>query len=369
MENFYEKEKNNLFVYNLKRFFTNIFNKSKMLEEKNSSSIMQKLRYFDETGEEFVLSTDDVVLELNNYDKEITSEKDLVLIYASNVAPFGNKILTPREINEKDEYELSLTNGMQYTVELSTNFHNSIHFCMNSYFSNETCRYAVCIPLNKFKGKIYGGTECDLFTIGSVNLDKNVYILCPEKEVKDIKKSNGKVKVIGFKGDNACSYINKFINLGLDFKYKEPGIDDKEWRKDNQDKEFIYKVFEKNKWYIGDYKNTVLIDDENRKESIEKIVKTILLIKERNLIEIEGEDTIRNLLIETFECGNVKNSYSFLIDYSLDKKFNTAFNYIVKKMTGVKFANIEKWKKKYSFFVQQDLKLLLCERTISSLED
>ena len=365
METYYEPEKTNTFVYNMKRFFANLFKKSKLLEANNSSSIMQKLRLWDETGEDFVLNTDDIIMEINNYDKSLESEKDLILVYASGIAPTDNKILTPHDLGEKYYGEVKFQYE-RYGICLSKDFHDSIHFCMNSYFSSGKCKYAVCIPLKQFNGKIYGGTECDLFTDGAVTLDKHAYVLCPEKEVEELRSKNNKAKVIGFKGNNACIYINKFINLGLGYKYKEPDVDEKEWRKDTQDKEFIYKVFEDNNWFIGNFEDTILRTEENRKECTEKIIQTMLLIQENKLIK-EDEKTVRKILTNVFECGNKNAGYSFLIDYSLDKGFNTTFNNAVKKQTGVRLQGIQKWKKTYSIETQQDLKLLLCERTMDEL--
>ena len=365
MEIFYEQEKNNVFMYNLKRFFANLFKKSILLEANNSSSIMQKLRLWDETGEDFILNTDDIIMEINNYDKTLESEKDLILVYATNIAPTDNKILTPSDLSEKYYGEVKFQYE-RYGISLSKEFHNSIHFCMNSYFSSEKCKYAVCIPLKHFNGKIYGGTECDLFTDGAVTLDKNAYVLCPEKEVNTLRSKNNKAKVVGFKGNNACIYINKFINLGLGYKYKEPDVNEKEWRRDTQDKEFIYKVFENNKWFIGNFEDTPLLIEENRKECTEKIIQTMLLIKDNNLIK-EDEKTVRKILTNLFECGNKNVGYSFLIDYSLNRDFNTSFNNAVKKQTGVRLQGIQKWKKTYSIDTQQDLKQLLCERTMDEL--
>jgi len=368
MENFYESEKNNAFVYNLKRFFANMFKKSKLLEANNSSSIMQKLRLWDETGEDFILNTDDITLELNNYDKELTSEKDLILVVATNIAPKSNKILTPCDLEEKYYGEVKFDKHEKFGIELSKTFHDTIHFCINSYFSNEACKYAICIPLKEFKGDIFGGKECDLFAVGSVSLDKHAYVLCPEKEVKELRTKNKKTKIIGFKGNNACIYINKFINLGLGFKYKEPDIEEKEWRKDTQDKEFIYRVFEKRDWFIGDYQDTPMILEENRKACTEKIIQTLRVIKDNLLLQELKEDKIRKVLMDTFECGNKEESYSFLIDYSLEKDFNSKFNASVKRQTGVSLKDVQKWKKDYPIDVQQDLKQLLCEKTIADLK-
>ncbi len=77
--------------------------------------------------------------------------------------------------------------------------------------------------------KIYGSVRAeDFFIRGSAILNKNTFILCPDKEAEEIAAKNPKCNIIPYKADNVMEYVNSFIGyLGyIDKTIEAHGIKD-----------------------------------------------------------------------------------------------------------------------------------------------
>lgn len=156
-------------------------------------------------GKPFILTEEMLNAGIKNVDKPIKSIEDLVMVHVTNFFPSG-AIKTPYETELMDytPYECVI-DGEEKKFRIPNRiYRNTAHFCLNgkvkshAYGSWDGVKYAILMPLAKNKDKIVAGTECDLFSFGSVPITDNAYILCPKDEMNTMRNANPGAHIIGF---------------------------------------------------------------------------------------------------------------------------------------------------------------------------
>lgn len=180
-------------------------------------------------GKPFILTEEMLNAGIKNIDKPIKSIEDLVMVHKTNFFPYG-AVKTPYEtgLSSQRTYECVIDGKEKNFCIPYRVYRNTAHFCLNgaveshAYGSWDGVKYAILMPLAKNKDKIVAGTECDLFSFGSVPITDNAYILCPKDEMNTMRNANPSAHIIGFEGDFVDPYVNVFLSNILNYKYKMP---------------------------------------------------------------------------------------------------------------------------------------------------
>lgn len=276
---------------------------------------------------------------------KIETAKDLALVHKTKYMPNG-KIRCQRDIPEArtdskiriidDEYDASIKHERN-TVHFTVNGEVSDHMMGN--FSES--KYQIIIPAEKIEEKdFFGGSLVDFWARGTVKLPEGTIILCPEKEMEEVKKANPGCIIYGYEGKSADGYGNLLLSkLG----YKVEKIGNQEWinsKQDSIDAESILfekddKKFERATHFLStDYK------EEYVYEQIHKFNEMIRIIKEEDLIKKYGKEKIYGLVIgngkTVFSC--IKDLAEKFPDFNLHRFFEVFFDEL-NQYTGIEFDN------------------------------
>ena len=167
-----------------------------------------------DNGKKLVLTDEDKEGILNREGQQFTSFDDFVLVHKTNYAPINNTIETAYSAYQRgtELKERNVTvNGQEYKYPQPLG-RETIHFSVNGPVSNhltgndwDSMPYAIIIPFNKIdKERIGQALSVDTFINGSVELDGDCYILCPEEDVEKILSTNSNLK-----SENIIPYRNK----------------------------------------------------------------------------------------------------------------------------------------------------------------
>ena len=274
---------------------------------------------------------------------KIETAKDLALVHKTKYMPNG-KIRCQRDIPEArtdskiriidDEYDASIKHERN-TVHFTVNGEVSDHMMGN--FSES--KYQIIIPAEKIEEKdFFGGSLVDFWARGTVKLPEGTIILCPEKEMEEVKKANPGCIIYGYEGKSADGYGNLLLSkLG----YKVEKIGNQEWinsKQDSIDAESI--LFEKDdkKFVRATHFLSTDYKEEYVYEQIHKFNEMIRIIKEEDLIKKYGIEKIYNLVKGNgiIAFGNIKEFANKFSDFNLHRFYEVFFNEL-NQYTGIEF--------------------------------
>lgn len=282
-----------------------------------------------QSGQVFILTPEDIKFGVSN-GKEIKSIDDLVMVHKTNYFPEG-AIKTPFDTKKSAQSYVSFDiNGevKEYPITFK-NFRDTIHFCLNgsvdshAYGDWDESKYAIFMPLAQNKDKIVAGTECDLFTKGSVPLNDTAYILCPKDEIAKTKNRNPQVNVVGYEGESVSAYVNVFLAQVLGYKFKEPTENSRCWNSGfGKDAELAVSIIKNNGWTYTDHNGSIWSKEELRLQKIDLLVQVINIINsEKFLYSEENVKNIYDVVYGRLDTHDLFQGYSFGQDLSEDSTF------------------------------------------------
>lgn len=256
------------------------------------NDIIQRYNEAIQKGIPFVLTEEDIKLGINNDGKEIKSIEDLLMVHVTDYLPKG-AIKPPIETGKLINFEATFkVNGQDKTFSIPVkNYRNTTHYCLNGiveshmYGNWDVKKYAILMPLDKNKDKIVGGTECDLFSEGSVSINDTAFILCPQNEMDKMKELNPEAHIVGYSGNNVSPYVNMFLSNVLGYKYKEPTNDSRYWEPNTKDQLLVTNIINENGWIYCVHKEGSKWNHEERsKIYTEELFNTIRLVKDEKIL-------------------------------------------------------------------------------------
>lgn len=294
-------------------------------------------------GRQFVLTEEMLDVGIKRIDKTIQSIDDLVMVHKTSYfpnkaikTPFDTKKFAMKTINCKIDGE---DREYKYPVR---NYRNTVHFCLNAgvkshmYSGWDDTKYAILMPLSKNKDKIVGGTECDLFSLGSVPITDNAYILCPKEEIDKMKEANPTAHVIGYEGDSISQYVNIFLSNILGYKYKVPTLNSRRW--DNGrgiDAENVWKLMNDNGWELTDHNGSKWDINDHIQQSIDLLDGWLkIVIHEKLLYSSSNIDEVKRMIIRRFANIDLITGYGFARSFEKDEEFEIICDRVMKE-TGI----------------------------------
>lgn len=294
-------------------------------------------------GRQFVLTEEMLNVGIKQIDKTIQSIDDLVMVHKTSYfpnkaikTPFDTKKFAMKTINCKIDGE---DREYKYPVR---NYRNTVHFCLNAgvkshmYSGWDDTKYAILMPLSKNKDKIVGGTECDLFSLGSVPITDNAYILCPKEEIDKMKEANPTAHVIGYEGDSISQYVNIFLSNILGYKYKVPTLNSRRW--DNGrgiDAENVWKLMNDNGWELTDHNGSKWDINDHIQQSIDLLDGWLkIVIHEKLLYSSSNIDEVKRMIIRRFANIDLITGYGFARSFEKDEEFEIICDRVMKE-TGI----------------------------------
>lgn len=294
-------------------------------------------------GRQFVLTEEMLNVGIKQIDKTIQSIDDLVMVHKTSYfpnkaikTPFDTKKFAMKTINCKIDGE-----DREYKYPIRS-YRNTVHFCLNggveshAYGRWDDIKYAILMPLSKNKDKIVGGTECDLFSLGSVPITDNAYILCPKEEIDKMKEANPTAHVIGYEGDSISQYVNIFLSNILGYKYKVPTLNSRRW--DNGrgiDAENVWKLMNDNGWELTDHNGSKWDINDHIQQSIDLLDGWLkIVIHEKLLYSSSNIDEVKRMIIRRFANIDLITSYGFARSFEKDEEFEIICDRVMKE-TGI----------------------------------
>lgn len=294
-------------------------------------------------GRQFVLTEEMLNVGIKQIDKTIQSIDDLVMVHKTSYfpnkaikTPFDTKKFAMKTINCKIDGE---DKEYKYPVR---DYRNTVHFCLNagvkSHMNGEwdDTKYAILMPLSKNKDKIVGGTECDLFSLGSVPITDTAYILCPKDEIDKMKETNPTAHVIGYEGDSVSKYVNVFLSNVLGYKYKVPTLNSRRW--DNGrgiDAENVWKLMNDNGWELTDHNGSKWDINDHIQQSIDLLDGWLkIVIHEKLLYSSSNIDEVKRMIIRRFANIDLFTGYGFACSFEKDEEFEIICDRVMKE-TGI----------------------------------
>lgn len=294
-------------------------------------------------GRQFVLTEEMLNVGIKQIDKTIQSIDDLVMVHKTSYfpnkaikTPFDTKKFTMKTINCKIDGE-----DREYKYPIRS-YRNTVHFCLNggveshAYGRWDDIKYAILMPLSKNKDKIVGGTECDLFSLGSVPITDNAYILCPKEEIDKMKEANPTAHVIGYEGDSISQYVNIFLSNILGYKYKVPTLNSRRW--DNGrgiDAENVWKLMNDNGWELTDHNGSKWDINDHIQQSIDLLDGWLkIVIHEKLLYSSSNIDEVKRMIIRRFANIDLITGYGFARSFEKDEEFEIICDRVMKE-TGI----------------------------------
>lgn len=267
-------------------------------------------------GETFILTEEDVEnFEVDNTGKEIKTIDDLIMVHKTSFFPEG-AIKTPFD-TKRSMYRIMRAKidgeEKEYRIPV-VSYRKSVHFCLNgsvkshSYGNWDSMKYAILMPLAKNKDKIVGGRECDLFTQGSVSINSDAYILCPESEVSRMKEANPTANVIGYEGKSVSPYVNMFLSQVLGYKYKVPTQESREWDSGRGiDYETVESIIKENGWEYIDHNGSKWDFEDRTRQKNDMLINYLKIISnEKMLYKEENISEVRKLIIDGLHIGGLQ---------------------------------------------------------------
>ncbi len=294
-------------------------------------------------GRQFVLTEEMLNVGIKQIDKTIQSIDDLVMVHKTSYfpnkaikTPFDTKKFAMKTINCKIDGE-----DREYKYPIRS-YRNTVHFCLNggveshAYGRWDDIKYAILMPLSKNKDKIVGGTECDLFSLGSVPITDNAYILCPKEEIDKMKEANPTAHVIGYEGDSISQYVNIFLSNILGYKYKVPTLNSRRW--DNGrgiDAENVWKLMNDNGWELTDHNGSKWDINDHIQQSIDLLDGWLkIVIHEKLLYSSSNIDEVKRMIIRRFANIDLITGYGFARSFEKDEEFEIICDRVMKE-TGI----------------------------------
>ena len=294
-------------------------------------------------GRQFVLTEEMLNVGIKQIDKTIQSIDDLVMVHKTSYfpnkaikTPFDTKKFAMKTINCKIDGE-----DREYKYPIRS-YRNTVHFCLNggveshAYGRWDDIKYAILMPLSKNKDKIVGGTECDLFSLGSVPITDNAYILCPKEEIDKMKEANPTAHVIGYEGDSISQYVNIFLSNILGYKYKVPTLNSRHW--DNGrgiDAENVWKLMNDNGWELTDHNGSKWDINDHIQQSIDLLDGWLkIVIHEKLLYSSSNIDEVKRMIIRRFANIDLITGYGFARSFEKDEEFEIICDRVMKE-TGI----------------------------------
>lgn len=294
-------------------------------------------------GRQFVLTEEMLNVGIKQIDKTIQSIDDLVMVHKTSYfpnkaikTPFDTKKFAMKTINCKIDGE-----DREYKYPIRS-YRNTVHFCLNggveshAYGRWDDIKYAILMPLSKNKDKIVGGTECDLFSLGSVPITDNAYILCPKEEIDKMKEANPTAHVIGYEGDSISQYVNIFLSNILGYKYKVPTLNSRRW--DNGrgiDAENVWKLMNDNGWELTDHNGSKWDINDHIQQSIDLLDGWLkIVIHEKLLYSSSNIDEVKRMIIRRFANIDLITGYGFALSFEKDEEFEIICDRVMKE-TGI----------------------------------
>lgn len=298
-------------------------------------------------GKTFILTEEMINSGIKRIDKPIQSIEDLIMVHKTSFFPDG-AIKTPRETGKSGTTVIRcMVDGKEKEYDIPVMSHrNTVHFCLNgaveshAYGEWDETKYAILMPLAENKDKIVGGTECDLFSFGSVPITDTAYILCPESEIDVVRKANPDAQIIGYQGISVSPYVNIFLNNILGYKYKEPTENSRNWNSGfGKDHENAYRIIQENGWQYVDHNGSKWDYDDYTQQYIEILIgwlKTI--INEKLLYSANNIEETKKVLIKIFNGGSIWNGFNFASMFANKDQFILICNR-VRNETGIDLSN------------------------------
>ena len=294
-------------------------------------------------GRQFVLTEEMLNVGIKQIDKTIQSIDDLVMVHKTSYfpnkaikTPFDTKKFAMKTINCKIDGE-----DREYKYPIRS-YRNTVHFCLNggveshAYGRWDDIKYAILMPLSKNKDKIVGGTECDLFSLGSVPITDNAYILCPKEEIDKMKEANPTAHVIGYEGDSISQYVNIFLSNILGYKYKVPTLNSRRWDKGRGiDAENVWKLMNDNGWELTDHNGSKWDINDHIQQSIDLLDGWLkIVIHEKLLYSSSNIDEVKRMIIRRFANIDLITGYGFARSFEKDEEFEIICDRVMKE-TGI----------------------------------
>lgn len=294
-------------------------------------------------GRQFVLTEEMLDVGIKQIDKTIQSIDDLVMVHKTSYfpnkaikTPLDTKKFAMKTINCKIDGE-----DREYKYPIRS-YRNTVHFCLNggveshAYGRWDDIKYAILMPLSKNKDKIVGGTECDLFSLGSVPITDTAYILCPKDEIDKMKEANPTAHVIGYEGDSISQYVNIFLSNILGYKYKVPTLNSRRW--DNGrgiDAENVWKLMNDNGWELTDHNGSKWDINDHIQQSIDLLDGWLkIVIHEKLLYSSSNIDEVKRMIIRRFANIDLITGYGFARSFEKDEEFEIICDRVMKE-TGI----------------------------------
>lgn len=294
-------------------------------------------------GRQFVLTEEMLDVGIKQIDKTIQSIDDLVMVHMTSYfpnkaikTPLDTKKFAMKTINCKIDGE-----DREYKYPIRS-YRNTVHFCLNggveshAYGRWDDIKYAILMPLSKNKDKIVGGTECDLFSLGSVPITDNAYILCPKEEIDKMKEANPTAHVIGYEGNSISQYVNIFLSNILGYKYKVPTLNSRRW--DNGrgiDAENVWKLMNDNGWELTDHNGSKWDINDHIQQSIDLLDGWLkIVIHEKLLYSSSNIDEVKRMIIRRFANIDLITGYGFARSFEKDEEFEIICDRVMKE-TGI----------------------------------
>lgn len=294
-------------------------------------------------GRQFVLTEEMLNVGIKQIDKTIQSIDDLVMVHKTSYfpnkaikTPFDTKKFAMKTINCKIDGE-----DREYKYPIRS-YRNTVHFCLNggveshAYGRWDDIKYAILMPLSKNKDKIVGGTECDLFSLGSVPITDTAYILCPKDEIDKMKEANPTAHVIGYEGDSVSKYVNVFLSNILGYKYKVPTLNSRRW--DNGrgiDAENVHELLKNNGWELTDHNGSKWDINDHIQQSIDLLDGWLkIVIHEKLLYSSSNIDEVKRMIIRRFANIDLITGYGFARSFEKDEEFEIICDRVMKE-TGI----------------------------------
>lgn len=294
-------------------------------------------------GRQFVFTEEMLDVGIKRIDKTIQSIDDLVMVHKTSYfpnkaikTPFDTKKFAMKTINCKIDGE-----DREYKYPIR-DYRNTVHFCLNagvkSHMNGEwdDTKYAILMPLSKNKDKIVAGTECDLFSLGSVPITDTAYILCPKEEIDKMKEANPTAHVIGYEGDSVSKYVNVFLSNILGYKYKVPTQNSRNWDSGQGiDAENVCKLMKDNGWELTDHTGSKWDINDHIQQRIDLLDGWLkIVIHEKLLYSSSNIDEVKKLIIDRFHGVDLFTGYSFAGSFMKDEEFEIICDRVMKE-TGI----------------------------------
>lgn len=326
-------------------------------------------------GKPFILTEDMIGVEIKIIDKPIQSLDDLVMVHKTDYFPYG-AVKTPYETRKAADCHIKcIIDGEEKEFIIpSKSYRNTAHFCLNgaveshAYGEWDETKYAILMPLAKNKDKIIAGSECDLFSWGSVPITDNGYILCPKDEIDKMKEANPSAHIIGYEGTSVTPYVNIFLSNILEYKYKMPTQNSREWDSGHsEDYNSVVKLIKENGWEYIDHNGSKWDRDDLTQQFTDLLVGWLkVIINEKLLYSTQNVDEIKKNIIGIFDASDPFSGFSYAGAFTNKDRFSIICK-MIKSETGIDLSNFAETETIKSFYWEITAKSTVADYIINEL--